>query len=136
MTDVKNPLCGPNGASAIYGPQKGATIEDVRLLDEGLAHLDNLFSKYFGRSVKNIEGAGGAGGLGAGALVFLNAHIQSGIETLIETTKFKKEASECDLIITGEGKVDGQTLSGKVIDGVINVAKSLNKKVIIFCGKS
>lgn len=79
MTDVKNPLCGQNGASAIYGPQKGATPEDVRLLDEGLSHLDSLFEKYFGKSVKNIEGAGGAGGLGAGALVFLDAQIQSGI---------------------------------------------------------
>ena len=129
-SDVKNPLCGPNGASYVYGPQKGATPEMVKELDEGLAHLAEIIKRDLGKDIKDIPGAGAAGGLGAGLIAFLDAKIKPGIELIMEALRFEEKVKDATLVITGEGKIDRQTVYGKVPVGVAKVSKKYNIPVL------
>lgn len=132
LSDVNNPLYGPNGAAYIYGPQKGATPEDVIILDAGLKHYGILLEETFNKDCSSFSGAGAAGGLGAGCFSFLNAEVFPGIETILEMINFDKIIKDADVVITGEGKLDEQSFMGKAISGVINHAK--HKQVIVICG--
>ena len=120
--DVVNPLCGPNGASHIYGPQKGATPADVEILDSALAHFAEIIRRDLGRDVKNVPGAGAAGGLGAGCLAFLNATLKPGIELVLDAIAFDQALEGASLVLTGEGYLDEQTLMGKACAGVASRA--------------
>jgi len=130
LSDVQNPLTGPNGASRVFGAQKGASSTEILKLDEGLVNLARLLAN--GNETK--PGAGAAGGLGYGLMSFLNAELKSGIDQVFRILDFDKHLTGLDLIITGEGKLDGQTLSGKVISGVCNKAKQHNIPIGIICG--
>jgi glycerate kinase len=133
-SDVKNPLCGPNGASAIFGPQNGATPEMVPILDNGLFHLSQLLCKQLGLDLSTVEGAGAAGGLGFGLMAFLNASMHRGIDIILEITKFEEIVQHADLVITGEGRTDEQTAFGKTPAGVASIAKKYNKPVVCISG--
>jgi glycerate kinase len=132
--DVDNPLCGTNGASYVYGPQKGATVEMVQKLDRVLNHYGNMIKKYLGKDVMDIKGAGAAGGLGAGFMAFLNAQLKPGVDIVIEKTRLKEIVKDADLVITGEGKMDSQTIYGKTPFGVAKVAKGFGIPVIAIAG--
>jgi len=132
--DVDNPLTGPNGASAIFGPQKGATPEKVELLDIALARLAYIMEEDMGRSVANIPGSGAAGGLGAGCLAFLNAELKKGVDIVIEATGLDGKIEGSALVITGEGCTDSQTLSGKTVYGVTDLAKRMGVPAIVISG--
>jgi glycerate kinase len=134
MCDVDNPLYGKNGAAYIFGPQKGADDESVRLLDKGLEHLANQLKRQFNLNVAQKPGAGAAGGLGAGILAFLNGSLESGIETVLDTVKFDALLSDANIVFTGEGRIDGQSLRGKVVAGVAKRAKKQNVPVIAVVG--
>lgn len=133
-SDVNNPLTGINGASHVFGPQKGATAEVVQQLDQNLAHFAELVSKQLNIDVKDIAGAGAAGGLGFGLMVFAGAGIRSGVELVIEQTQLAEKIAQADYVFTGEGGIDFQTKLGKTPYGVAQVAKRLNKPVIAFAG--
>lgn len=133
--DVKNPLYGPTGAAFVYSPQKGASPDQVIKLDEGLRHLDSIFQKIFNQSVANIPGAGAAGGMGAGCRVFLNARLIPGIDYLIESIGLEDEIEKADVIITGEGGFDMQSLQGKVVGHIAELAKKHGKKIHVICGE-
>lgn len=133
-SDVTNPLVGPNGASAVFGPQKGATEDMVQQLEKGLLHLADLLEKQLGINVKTIPGGGAAGGLGAGLIAFTAASIRSGIDTVLEATQFEQAVRNVDYVITGEGRTDGQTSFGKAPLGVARLAKKHGKPVICISG--
>ncbi len=133
--DVINPLYGKNGAAFIYAKQKGASQEDIELLDKGLQDFSNIIDSHFKIESQNILGAGAAGGMGIGTKVFLNGELISGIELIKDLAQFDTKIKDADWIITGEGKLDSQTLSGKTIHGVIKSAKKQNITVAAFCGK-
>ena len=132
--DVTNPLYGRNGAAYIYASQKGASIEDLEALDNGLRNYSKIVKRQFGIDAQQIEGAGAAGGMGAGSVVFLNAQLISGIDLIKELADFDTNIKGADWVITGEGKLDDQTLSGKTISGVITSAKNQNVPVAALCG--
>lgn len=132
--DVTNPLFGKNGAAFVYAEQKGASKEEIAQLDAGLKNMATIIKNQFKIDSQNILGAGAAGGMGAGTSVFLNATLTSGIELVKNLVAFDTQIKGADWIITGEGKLDGQTLSGKTIDGVLNSAKKRNIPVAAFCG--
>ena len=132
--DVKNPLLGPTGASLIYGPQKGASVEDIKILELGLTHLNTLFQQDFGISVADHEGAGAAGGMGAGCMAFLNAKLISGVEFIAHEIGLEDVLSKADIIITGEGAVDEQSISGKVVGYIASLSRSYDKKIKLICG--
>lgn len=132
--DVINPLFGEHGAAFVYGPQKGASEYEIKELDSGLKNISKLFKKQFNMNVQKIKGAGAAGGMGAGTSVFLNAKLLSGIDLVKDLIGFDSKINDADWIITGEGKLDLQTLSGKTIDGVIASAKKQNIPVAALCG--
>jgi len=134
ICDVDNPLYGPIGAAQVYAPQKGANAAAVAELDAGLTHFAELLKVYSGKAVAHLPGAGAAGGLGAGAMVFLNAQMRPGIEAVMEYTGFESALTGIDLVVTGEGKIDRQTLHGKLISGVCRRAKAHGIPVIAFCG--
>jgi len=134
MCDVDNPLCGPQGASAVYGPQKGATPEMVSQLDANLNHLAALIGRQLGKKVKDVPGAGAAGGLGAGLLAFTPAVLKPGIEAVLDTIAFDSIIEDADLIITGEGRIDHQSLRGKVPMGVARRAVRAQKPVVAIVG--
>ncbi|MDP2089463.1 MAG: glycerate kinase [Flavobacteriaceae bacterium] len=135
VCDVKNPLYGENGAAYVYGKQKGASFEEIKLLDLGLQNFSNQVLKYLNQSIANNEGAGAAGGLGAGAICFLKAKIKSGIDFVIEQTQFKQHLNnKIDLIITGEGSVDKQTLEGKAVKGISDISTQYNIPYCIISG--
>jgi glycerate 2-kinase len=133
-SDVTNKLCGPQGASAVFGPQKGASPEMVQQLDQALNHFAEIVLKQKGIEMREMEGGGAAGGMGAGLITFLQAEVKSGIEIIMEEIHFEDLIVDADLVITGEGKLDAQTLSGKVIAGVCNAAQKHNAPVIALCG--
>ncbi|MFV8827716.1 glycerate kinase [Alkalihalobacterium sp. APHAB7] len=135
-SDVKNPLCGPNGASHIFGPQKGATPEMVEILDDSLDQYGKVINERFNIDIHSFPGAGAAGGMGAGLISFLGAKVMSGIDTVIEAVQFESQLEDACLVITGEGKLDEQTLSGKVISGVCKAANQYNIPVIAICGSN
>lgn len=129
-SDVSNPLCGPKGASRIYGPQKGATPEIIEELDESLAYFAEIIKRDLNKDIKDIPGAGAAGGLGASLMAFLDAELRLGIEIIIEIVKLEQAIKDADLVITGEGKIDSQTIYGKAPIGVAKIAKKYNIPVI------
>lgn len=132
--DVTNPLYGLNGAAYIYSPQKGATLEMVKLLDKGLRHLNEIAVKQLGLNMADIPGAGAAGGLGFGLLTFCKARLESGIDIVLDIIDFKGHLTDCDLIITGEGNIDGQSINGKVPVGIAKIAKENNIPLIVLAG--
>lgn len=132
--DVDNPLTGPRGASAIFGPQKGATPEMVELLDRNLTHFANIVEKELDKSFRDIEGAGAAGGLGASLLAFLNADLKRGIDIVLGAVNFEDTVKDADLVITGEGRIDSQTIYGKTPIGVAKAAKKYGVSVIGLAG--
>ena len=132
--DVENPLTGDNGASSVFGPQKGATPEMIALLDAGLKNLAAVIRRDLGRDVENLPGAGAAGGLGAAAVAFLNATLKPGIEIVLEATRFAERLKGADLVITGEGRIDAQTLQGKTVCGVLRLAASEDVPVLALGG--
>ncbi|MGN0993782.1 MAG: glycerate kinase [Butyricicoccus sp.] len=136
MCDIDNPLCGPAGASAVFGPQKGADEPMVARLDDGLRHLAEVIRTDLGMDVLDLPGGGAAGGMGAGAVAFLGGRLQMGIETVLDLTHFDTRAADADLIFTGEGRLDSQSLRGKVVVGVARRAKRLGVPVIAFVGAS
>jgi len=133
--DVTNPLTGPNGASAVYGPQKGATPEMVKLLDENLRHYAAIIRRDLGVDVEHVPGAGAAGGLGAGLMAFCQAKLKRGVELVIQAVRLDERVQKANLVITGEGKIDFQTGFGKVPHGVAQVAKRYKKPVIAVVGQ-
>jgi glycerate kinase len=132
--DVDNPLIGPKGASAIYGPQKGATPEQIELLDANLAHYASVIKRDVGKDIQDVPGAGAAGGLGAGLLAFLPAELKRGGDLVIEATKLEEAVRDADLVITGEGGVNHQTIHGKTPICVANTAKKYDVPVIALAG--
>lgn len=133
-SDVTNPLCGPTGASAVYGPQKGATPTDVTELDAALENYADIVRRDLGRSVGQVPGSGAAGGLGAGLLAFTQARISSGIDIVIRLTGLVDHVAEANLVLTGEGRMDGQTRFGKTPFGVASVARAAGTPVIGIAG--
>jgi glycerate kinase len=132
--DVTNPLTGPRGASAIYGPQKGATPDMVRELDAALARFATVAAQATGRDVAGAAGAGAAGGLGAGLLFFTPARLRPGVEIVLESTGFEEKVRDADLVLTGEGRTDAQTAMGKAPVGVAKVAKRHGVPVVCVSG--
>lgn len=132
--DVTNPLCGSAGATFVYGPQKGATPEQLVLLDAGLQNLAQCIHEQFDIDMASVPGSGAAGGLGAGALFFLNATLQPGVDLILDAVGFDKYLAGADLVLTGEGKLDRQTLDGKLLKGVTDRANQANIQVVALCG--
>ena len=134
LCDVSNPLYGEMGAAHVFGPQKGADAQVIKLLDEGLRRFAEVAQSSLQMSA-DFPGAGAAGGTGSGAQVFLKAHISGGFDFISKFTKLEEKIAQADLVITGEGKMDSQSLSGKVVGGVARIASSNNKKCIAFTGR-
>jgi len=132
--DVRNPLTGPEGASCVYGPQKGADREMAKKLDANLAGFAGLIQDQLGKDVENVPGAGAAGGLGGGLIAFLNAELVEGVPAIAERVGLAEEVKWADLVITGEGRMDFQTQFGKTPIGVARIAKQYDKKVIAVAG--
>jgi len=132
--DVSNPLCGPTGASAIFGPQKGATPELVELLDANLHHMADVIKEQLGKDIVNVPGTGAAGGASVPLLVFTPAVIRSGIETVLDVTGIDEHLKDADFCITGEGKIDGQSVYGKVPVGVGQRVKKFGLPVLAVVG--
>lgn len=132
--DVDNPLCGPKGASQVFGPQKGATPAMVVELDKNLAHYAAIMHRDLAIDIKHMAGAGAAGGMGAALLGLFNAQLRSGIEIVIDAVNLETIVKDADLVITGEGRIDSQTIHGKTPIGVARTAKKFNKPVIGIAG--
>jgi glycerate kinase len=135
-SDVDNPLVGPEGASAVYGPQKGATPDHVAALDGALAHFAEIVRRDMGVDVRDRPGAGAAGGLGAGLMAFLGGEMLPGVDVVMHAVGFQDRVAEANLIVTGEGKLDRQSLRGKVPAGVMAAARRAAKPVALVCGQA
>ncbi len=133
--DVDNPLTGPRGAARVYGPQKGASPADVARLEAGLVRLAEVLRRELGADVASVPGAGAAGGVGAGAIAFLGARLTPGIDLLLDLVGFDTALAESDLVVTGEGSVDAQTLSGKAPLGVARRARAAGVPVLVLAGR-
>ncbi|MGH2680914.1 MAG: glycerate kinase family protein [Actinomycetota bacterium] len=136
MADVDNPLTGPNGASAVFGPQKGASPEDVAMTDRALGHLATVVRRDLGVDVRAELGAGAGGGLGFGLMAFCGARLRRGIEVVMEKTRFIDRVSAAGLVITGEGSLDEQSLRGKVVAGVLREARLAGRPAAILTGRA
>lgn len=134
MCDIDNPLYGKQGAAYIFGPQKGADEKMVEVLDNGLRHLQEVIQNSLKIDVSVLKGAGAAGGMGAGMVAFLGSKLQMGIETVLDVVGFEELLEGTDLVFTGEGKIDAQSLSGKVVMGVAKRAKSKGVPVMVLVG--
>ena len=132
--DVTNPLCGERGCSAVYGPQKGATPEMVKEMDAWLVHYAKLVSAKYEKADAEYPGTGAAGGMGFAFLAYTNAVLESGIKIILEETKLEDYVKDADIVITGEGRLDGQTAFGKAPIGVAKIAKKFDKTVLAFAG--
>lgn len=132
--DVDTAFCGPEGAAAVFGPQKGATHEAVAELEAGMQNLNDIILREYGADLSTTPGAGAAGGLGGAFNIFLGARLESGIDMVLDTVGFDKTIKGADLIITGEGKIDGQTSHGKVISGISERARKQGIPVIAIAG--
>ncbi len=132
--DVKNPLFGPEGASRVYGPQKGASAEEVALLDKNLEHLSSIVKKDLEGDIAETPGAGAAGGLGFGLMAFCGAELKSGIEIILDLVDFDTYLDDTDLVVTGEGKIDGQSIYGKVPVGIARRAGKYGIPVLALVG--
>jgi glycerate kinase len=135
-SDVNNPLTGPEGASATYGPQKGASPDDVLLLDRALAHFAAVVFRDLGIDIRNVPGAGAAGGLGAGLIAFLGASLRPGIDVVMEAVRLEERMAGADAAVTGEGKFDAQSLRGKTPNGVIRTAEEAGARVAVLVGQA
>lgn len=132
--DVTNPLVGPQGATYIYGPQKGAKPTDLTVLDTGMQHWAEVVRAQFGVDLLRMPGAGAAGGLGAGAVLFLSGKLTEGIHLVMQHTQLAEKMAGADLILTGEGRIDDQTLQGKLIAGITHMARKEAIPVVALCG--
>lgn len=132
--DVDNPLVGPTGAAATYGPQKGATTEDVILLDRALGHFAAVLQQDLGIDLRETPGAGAAGGLGAGLIAFLGAKLRPGIDVVMDAAGFADRLAAADAVLTGEGQFDSQSLHGKTTMGVVEAAEQAGVPVAVLCG--
>ena len=132
--DVNNPLCGENGCSFVFAPQKGATEEDVLKMDLWLKNYSEIAKSISKKVDAEFPGAGAAGGLGFAFLTFLNGKLESGIDIIIDSINIEEAIRNCDIVITGEGRLDSQTVMGKAPVGIAKIAKKYNKKVIAFSG--
>lgn len=132
--DVDNPLCGERGASAVFGPQKGATPEMVKTLDRALAHFAETAKQQLGIEIANHAGSGAAGGMGGGLLLLPKVQLRSGVQIILDTTKLAEKLADADLVITGEGRMDAQSIAGKTPIGVARTAKQFGKPVIAVVG--
>ncbi len=136
LCDVDNPLVGEEGAARVFGPQKGADPEMVLALEHGLAALADVIERDLGKDVRYVPGAGAAGGLGAGALAFFDADLMSGVDAVMEATGLEQALSGADWVVTGEGRFDEQSLRGKVVAGVAEVARRSGVPVAVIAGSS
>jgi glycerate kinase len=134
MCDIDNPPYGKQGASYVFAPQKGATETDVVLLDNGVKNMCEVYNKDYGVDLSNLKGGGAAGAMGAGMVAFFNSKLQMGINAVLDTVDFIKKIQGADYIFTGEGKIDSQSLRGKVVIGVSRVAKRYGVPVIAIVG--
>ena len=134
--DVKNPLLGVNGATRVFGPQKGVTPDKIEMFEEALTRLADIVTNEFGVDYRNQAGAGAAGGLGFGLMSFCGAKIRPGFEIVAEAIGLESKMKDVDLVITGEGSLDGQTLEGKTPAGVAQLARKLRKRVFAFVGRA
>jgi glycerate kinase len=134
MCDIDNPMYGPTGAAYIFGPQKGADEKMILELDKGLKNLCDVIERETGKDLKDVPGSGAAGAMGAGMIAFFNSVLQMGIETVLDTVKFDEIIEDADMIFTGEGRVDTQSLRGKVVIGVGKRAKNKNIPVTVIAG--
>ncbi len=132
--DVTNPLLGENGCSTIYGPQKGASKKDIEIMEQGMKNYALVASEKYKKADVNFPGAGAAGGMGFAFMTFLNGKLKSGIDLILEKTEIEKYIKDADLVITGEGKIDGQTVMGKAPVGIAKLAKKYGRTVVAFCG--
>lgn len=132
--DVNNPLTGIYGASHVYGPQKGASPQDVKFLERGVVHFAAVCNDYFGKDFSELPGAGAAGGMGFALAAFLNAKLLSGWRVIFDFLDVDNHIKGANLVITGEGRVDGQSLSGKLLDGVLEVTARHKKRLWVLCG--
>lgn len=132
--DVNNPLCGPHGASAIFGPQKGASVEQVQQLDQALGHFAGICAQALGKDLRDESGSGAAGGLGFAAKAFLGAQFRAGVEVVADLVGLEEAVRDADLVITGEGRFDAQTLRGKTPFGVARIARQQGVPVIVIVG--
>jgi glycerate kinase len=135
-TDVTNPLCGQDGAARVYGPQKGATPEQVDQLEAAHFRYAQVLRRHFGVDISSMAGAGAAGGLAAGLVAFLGARIASGFDVVAEATDLRKRMEGADLVVTGEGRFDAQSVQGKVTGRIIEMAREFGKPVAIFAGQA
>lgn len=134
ITDVQNPLLGSTGATRMFGPQKVATDQELGLLESGMYHYHELLKRKLGRDLSRLPGSGAAGGIALSTVGLLGGQIQKGIETVLDVTHFREKVAGADLVITGEGKLDEQTLQGKVVAGVSDLSHLLGIKTIAICG--
>lgn len=134
MCDIDNPMYGPTGAAYIFGPQKGADEKMILELDKGLKNLCDVIERETGKDLKDVPGSGAAGAMGAGMIAFFNSVLQMGIETVLDTVKFDEIIEDADMIFTGEGRIDSQSLRGKVVIGVGKRAKNKNIPVTVIAG--
>lgn len=134
MCDIDNPMHGPDGAAFVFGPQKGATPEQVRLLDDGLRHLSEVIKRDLGQDLGEQPGTGAAGAMGAGMIAFFGARPVLGIDAVLDTVHFDELVAGADLVLTGEGRIDAQSLHGKVVIGVAHRAKQANVPVVAIVG--
>ncbi len=134
MCDIDNPMYGPTGAAHVFAPQKGADEAMVLELDEGIKNLSRVILDASGQDISQIPGTGAAGAMGAGMIAFFGSRLQMGIQTVLDTVKFDEMIADADYIFTGEGKLDSQSLRGKVVIGIAERAKKQNKKVIAVVG--
>jgi glycerate 2-kinase len=134
MCDIDNPLCGPHGAAAVFSPQKGADPDMVKELDEGLRHLAAIVQRDLGVDILDLPGSGAAGGMGGGMVAFFDSKLEMGIETVLNTVRFDDLIQDADLVISGEGKIDVQSLRGKVVIGVARRCRKQNVPLIAIVG--
>ena len=134
MCDIDNPMYGPSGAAHIFGPQKGADENMVLALDEGIKNLSRVITETTGKDISQVPGSGAAGAMGAGMIAFFGSRLQMGIQTVLDTVKFDEMIADADYIITGEGKLDSQSLRGKVVIGIAERAKKQGRRVIAIVG--
>lgn len=132
--DVTNPLTGELGAAAVFGPQKGANHEMIKSLDAGLHNMASVIKSELGINVEDVPGAGAAGGLGAACLAFLGAELKSGIDIVLDAVDFNNKLNGADLVITGEGRVDSQTINGKVVSGILRASNTRNVPLLVIGG--
>lgn len=134
--DVDNPLTGPEGAAHVYGPQKGASVDDVLVLDRALGHLAAVVHRDLGIDVRSMPGGAAAGGAGAGLVAFVGARLRSGVEVVMEAVELRRRLASADAVVTGEGAFDAQSVRGKVVAGVLAAARERGVPAAVLCGRA